>query len=321
MTLSVALCTYNGEKYIIEQLTSIANQILQVNEIVICDDKSQDNTIDCILDFMSKHPNINIKLYQNDEQLWVVKNFEKAMSLCSGDIIFLCDQDDIWEINKTKKIIDYFSLNQNVNLVFTNAELINQFGENISDFKLFDAVGLYKNILKLWNKGLDFEILASGNRVTGATVAFRKTMVSKVSPFIEDKVYIHDMQLALHAINDNAIGIIDEPLIKYRIHGNNVCGLNENFYNGKNKISLLYTLSSHNLPFVFEEIINNPIIVRRIDFYKKRYENIKTIKGKIKIICNFFLYKKYYANFFLYVIWIDLISNGRNILRKLFNIQ
>ncbi|MDO9153719.1 MAG: glycosyltransferase [Paludibacter sp.] len=84
--ISVALCTYNGEKFIEEQLNSILNQTLPVEEIVICDDGSTDNTLNIINLF--EQNNRNIKVFRNKNNLGTIKNFEKAISLTSGDIIF-----------------------------------------------------------------------------------------------------------------------------------------------------------------------------------------------------------------------------------------
>ena len=108
--ISIALCTYNGESYIVELLLSIINQTLQPDEIIICDDKSTDNTVKktkLILDGWSG----NYRLIVNESNLGYKKNFQKAISLCSGDIIFLCDQDDVWDttkIAKTMTVFDFF---------------------------------------------------------------------------------------------------------------------------------------------------------------------------------------------------------------------
>ena len=103
MKLSVAVCTFNGEKYISEQLNSIINQTLAVNEIIICDDQSSDSTIEIINSFIEKYPTL-IKLYQNKINLNVNKNFEKAITLSTGDYIFLSDQDDVWEKNSQNEL-------------------------------------------------------------------------------------------------------------------------------------------------------------------------------------------------------------------------
>ena len=95
--ISVAMTTYNGEQYIKEQLTSIIHQSRQVNEIIICDDCSKDHTPEIIQSFQNQYKDINIKLYINEKNVGYRDNFKKAISLCSGDYIFISDQDDIWK--------------------------------------------------------------------------------------------------------------------------------------------------------------------------------------------------------------------------------
>jgi glycosyltransferase involved in cell wall biosynthesis len=97
MKISIALCTYNSSKYLREQLKSLEEQTLKADEVVICDDKSDNDTMQIINEYKDK---LNIKLTVNKTNLGVTKNFERAISLCEGDIIFLCDQDDVWNKNK-----------------------------------------------------------------------------------------------------------------------------------------------------------------------------------------------------------------------------
>jgi len=108
MKTSVAMCTHNGEKYIKTQLESILTQTIAIDEIVICDDRSNDNTIAIIEQIQLENPN-KISLYKNHENIGSTKNFEKAISICTGDYIFLSDQDDIWKVNKFEKVIKNFS--------------------------------------------------------------------------------------------------------------------------------------------------------------------------------------------------------------------
>lgn len=99
--ISVAMCTFNGEKYIKEQIESIINQSLVPDEIVICDDCSKDNTINIIKETLANWSG-KANLIINEDNLGYRKNFEKAISLCNGDIIFLSDQDDVWDNCKLK---------------------------------------------------------------------------------------------------------------------------------------------------------------------------------------------------------------------------
>lgn len=107
--ISVAMTTYNGEKYIRKQLDSIMNQSVKVDEIIVCDDGSSDKT----LDILKEYP---VKVTINKSNLGFKNNFKKAISLCSGDYILLCDQDDIWEINKIEELKKQFESNLNMHV-------------------------------------------------------------------------------------------------------------------------------------------------------------------------------------------------------------
>mgnify|MGYP000901785680 CR=1 FL=1 len=93
--ISIAMAVFNGENYIREQLESIAGQTLPPAEIVICDDSNDDLTYQAIIAFDRRQPGL-VHYHRNPVQLGVNKNFEKAISLCTGDMIFLSDQDDVW---------------------------------------------------------------------------------------------------------------------------------------------------------------------------------------------------------------------------------
>ena len=104
---SVAMCTYNGEKYIKEQLESIIHQTLPPDEIIICDDGSNDHTISAIKETMRVWRG-SWMLVQNEKNLGYKKNFQKAISLCQGDIIYLSDQDDVWDLHKMELMNQIF---------------------------------------------------------------------------------------------------------------------------------------------------------------------------------------------------------------------
>ena len=110
MTTSVAMCTYNGAQFIEEQLRSILDQTFHVEEVVVCDDRSVDETV-AIIERVAKETSIPIHIHINETNLGCARNFEKAISLCNGDVIFLSDQDDIWMPNKVETIVNWFKAN------------------------------------------------------------------------------------------------------------------------------------------------------------------------------------------------------------------
>ena len=171
-TLSIALCTYNGERFLREQLQSLADQILLPFEVVITDDCSTDNTLEIIQEFSNS---LNIKYFPNEKSLKVTKNFEKAISLCTGDIILMCDQDDLWYPDKLAKTHTYFQENPTNLVVFSDAELVDKQGVSLGK-NFWSAVRFQEFLRNEWKAGHSVEILLAGNRSAGCMMAFRKEL-------------------------------------------------------------------------------------------------------------------------------------------------
>ena len=218
-SISIALCTYNGEKYIIQQLESIINQSILPKEIVICDDISTDRTIEVAKDFLKSQEIINWSLFKNDKNLGVTKNFEKAISLCTGDIIFTCDQDDVWLHNKIETCVDEFFNNPDLLMVFSDAYLVD---DNLSKTGLNLWSAVYPQMNKLITHKDFINVLAKNNIMTGMTMAFRRKLVDISVPF--DKDWIHDYWLAITGSLIGQVKAIDKPLVLYRQHSSNVLG-------------------------------------------------------------------------------------------------
>ena len=224
MILSVALCTYNGAKYIEEQLRSILNQTMQVDEIVICDDGSRDDTIQ-IIEEVKKEALTDIRIYRNETNLGVCANFQKAVDLCRGDIVFLSDQDDVWYPHKVKTIVEWFDRHPEKDVVFTNADLIDgQSVKNESD-TLWDYFFIPVD-RKTFEKGLELECMANNYHATGATMAIRGSFL-KVHPFLPytSENVLHDLVIVINATEERCIGYVDKCLIQYRIHEKQKVGI------------------------------------------------------------------------------------------------
>src|SRR5436190_1701827 len=123
--ISVALCTYEGDRHVQAYLESLALQTRIPDELVICDDQSQDKTIEIVRRFTSKAP-FSVRFTINQHNLGTRKNFEKAIGLCQGNIIALADQDDIWRMDKLMQMEDAFSGSPQVGLVFSDAEMVDE---------------------------------------------------------------------------------------------------------------------------------------------------------------------------------------------------
>lgn len=216
MTLSVALCTYNGEGYIEEQLLSILGQTLPVDEVVVCDDGSSDGTIG-IIEKMQRDG--KVKLHRNEKSLGVVENFKKAASLCMGDIIFFADQDDRWHPNKVETILEYFDRHPQHEVVFTDALIIDSAGEHLPAYGNLFQMTFQQEEQRMYFAGLELESFLARNHATGATMAVRKRFLDKAEPFnLCTKQILHDYALALRAAELGVLGVIKKPLIDYRRH-------------------------------------------------------------------------------------------------------
>lgn len=231
MMLSVALCTYNGETYIRKQIDSIINQTVKVDEIVVCDDGSTDETLSIIESFR-ENTSVDIRIYRNETNLGVCANFQKAVDLCKGDIIFLSDQDDVWHNDKVETIVNYFYHNQQKQVVFTDGQLIDGSANPISNGTLWRCFGINDKCLKQIEDGFGIEIFAFENRATGATMAIRRDFeyTSSFSRFCIDDI-LHDGALVMLALTNNQLGYINRCLIDYRIHSNQECGIGESLNN------------------------------------------------------------------------------------------
>ncbi len=204
--ISVAMATFNGSRFIREQLNSIFSQSYEVHEVIVCDDFSTDNTIEILREYGEKY---NLKYWVNTKNLGFVKNFEKAISFCEGDFIALSDQDDIWFENKIE-------------------ELVNNIGESLlihSDVSLIDADSVkflerFKGDINSHNSYYDY---LYGNVCTGCTMMFPKTLTNKILPF-PDGIAYHDWFIAISAAYYGKVYYYPKPLIGYRQHSSQNTG-------------------------------------------------------------------------------------------------
>ncbi len=199
--ISIALSTYNGEKYLEEQLDSLLRQTYTPLEIIIVDDCSTDSTFHLLKKYEQKH-NI-FKVFFNEQNLGFNKSFEKVFSLCSGEYIAISDQDDCWMENKVERLSQHIGENL---LIYSNSVLIDERGHSLGRNK-------FKKVQPARNDPRSFSIR---NVVAGHTVLFRKELLKLASPF--PTVCFYDWWMALVAANENKITNLNEVLTKHRIH-------------------------------------------------------------------------------------------------------
>ena len=211
--VSVCMTTYNGEKYVKEQIQSILIQLSAEDELIIADDGSTDKTLEIIEQI--KDP--RIKLFRNCFNN-VVKNFEFTIGKSVGDIIFLSDQDDIWHQNKVEKYLNFFEKTC-ADLVISNVAIINQDGElHQEEFYKNEFKGaVYSNLIK--------------NNFIGCAMAFKKETINWLLPF-PPNLPMHDWWIGMVIGKRGKVSFLDEKLLYYRRHGGNVTtGKKSSFYN------------------------------------------------------------------------------------------
>src|SRR5690242_12648567 len=180
MRISVAMCTYNGAEFLPAQLESIAQQTRPPDEIIVCDDASTDETR-AVLESFARLSSIPVSLYFSDENAGSVKTFERAIGLCSGDVIALSDQDDVWRADKLQFIEQSFISNPAAGVVFSDAEIVDKY-LSAAGKRMWDEVGFDAHKQKLIRSGRSLEVLVYGWTVTGATMAFRSDFAKLALP-------------------------------------------------------------------------------------------------------------------------------------------
>jgi glycosyltransferase involved in cell wall biosynthesis len=204
--ISIALCTYNGSRFLEKQIISILNQTYKNIELIVVDDCSTDNTFEIIKQLSAKYP--QIKPYQNSRNLGFNKNFEKAIMLSTGAYIAISDQDDIWLKDKLQRLIDHIGDKW---LIFSNSEWMNEeenlLGRQIlaPHFELNDRT---------------FKSLLFYNVVTGHTTLFSRDLLNYILPIPSNGYY--DWWMGFVALYHNKITCLNECLTLHRIHSTSV---------------------------------------------------------------------------------------------------
>jgi glycosyltransferase involved in cell wall biosynthesis len=216
----VALCTYNGQAFLAEQLASIARQTRLPDAMVVVDDASADATLEVARRFAAEAP-FPVSVLRNPRNLGYARNFERAIRAAEGDVIVLSDQDDVWRPDKLALIEAELARSPGVGLVFSDAEVVDASLRPLG-FRLWDSVGFGPELRARFAGGEAFEVLVRGNFVTGATLAFRASLRDAVLPIAEGTH--HDAWIAMLAAALGDVAAIPEPLILYRQHGGNQIG-------------------------------------------------------------------------------------------------
>ena len=297
--ISIAMATYNGERFIVDQINSIISQSITDWELIICDDCSTDGTINILNTYEEKDS--RIKVFRNEQNLGYARNFEKAISLCVGDYIALADQDDIWLPNHLKVLI-----------------------ENIGDYciswacaKKMDAEGnISQNFV--WNPGifkkqisdyLLYHYIIKGNSFAGNSMLINKELINLSKSFSVPKGFAHDEWLLFLSCFNKGICWDNKEIITYRrCHDFNVTGIPLK-QKGKLKLVINFFCESNKRRIA---IVNRLKVLKE---YLKKQENdlSRTITKELEVIINgaysinpcakilgMLLYKKRYLHIYFY---------------------
>lgn len=203
--ISIAMPTYNGEKYLREQLDSIYTQTIAPDEVIVVDDCSTDGTIAILEDFRQKY---GLKYYVNEKNLGYNKNFERAICLCSGDYIVLSDQDDVWFKDKIE--VSYQAIRK-----FPKDEpaLVSSFVEQVDA----NLNSVRKDVARM-QEG-DWRLNLTRYNAQGCTLMFNRALLKYILPFPDDMIY--DAYIGLTASMVGNRYYIPKILQYYRLYGGN----------------------------------------------------------------------------------------------------
>lgn len=208
------MCTYNGSRFLREQLATIASQTRPPDEMVVCDDGSSDASLEILGEFSRRVP-FPVRVYVSDTNLGSTKNFEKAIALAEGDVIALADQDDAWYPNKLERIERELVSSTEAIAVFSDAHLVNEDSVVIGK-RLWKSLLFTRSEQKRFADGQSVKVLIKHPVVTGATMAFRRRLLPLLSPIPEQDVHDRWMSFLLAALG--RVTLIPEPLMSYRLH-------------------------------------------------------------------------------------------------------
>lgn len=219
--VDILLATYNGEKYVAEQIESILNQTYKNFNLIISDDCSKDSTPDILKKYAEKDKRIILHLQL--QNLGVVKNIEFLLKQVNSELYMLSDQDDVWLKEKVEKSVETLK-RKNADLVFGDLEVVDQDLNTI-----YPSFGDFMLLNKKINKYINsYKVNYLYNCVTGCTIISKKEFIKKILPLpTYSKFVLHDYWIGLMIGIYGKLAYMPEKYIKYRQHGDNQVGTNK----------------------------------------------------------------------------------------------
>ena len=258
MKISIVMTVYNGEKYILEQITSIKNQTIPCDEVLILDDCSSDETLSIISKFIDAYKLTNWRIIRNEKQMGWKKNFINGFMIATGDIIFPCDQDDIWRLDKVEKMSHVLDTDNTINVLASNYEPFFQDGAEIFTRN-------YKSDLSIDKPEVSVSNLF--NQRPGCSMAFRKKFFDRYY-YLWNERLAHDEFLWKTGLLDGSLAIFNMIGIDYRRHAGNVT---KRMHSISNRIeeniacTLYFEKAMEETSF-----INKKLILKEYRYYKAR---------------------------------------------------
>ncbi len=216
--ISVAVAAYNGERFIEEQLESIRNQTVRVDEVVIGDDCSTDNTVEICRAFIEKNALSNWRVVERAENRGYCHNFYDAIADCSGDFIFLADQDDVWHEDKVEKMIACMESHPELKVLSSRYGVIDADTKPIENSGVTYLGDCYDDSLELTTT----ESMIGCSYIRGFSICMRKELKEILRPIDLKNLLSHDWLISILGTLQGSTGILNTVLTEYRYHGDNV---------------------------------------------------------------------------------------------------
>ena len=220
MKVSIVICTYNGERFVEEQIKSIYNQTRIPNEVIICDDSSTDKTATIIKQFIKQNDLSSSWRFEiNRPAKGCSHNFIDAANSAKGDIVFFCDQDDIWDLHKVEYMLAGFEEHSDMLACYCLEQYVDEQGCKVkSNFDFMHNV-------KMWKTGfvkVSFAENIKKNKCPGLCLAFKKNILEELTPMIYENKLMHDLSIGNYASFFDGLYVLNKKLVKYRQHSTNL---------------------------------------------------------------------------------------------------
>ena len=315
--ISVCIATFNGEKFIEKQLQSILDQTLSVDEVIICDDCSTDNTPQIVKAFIEKNSlKGSWSFFVNEKNMGYCLNFYGAISKANGDLIFLCDQDDVWRKDKVEVMCNYMQSHTDTLVLSSRYKLIDELGNPAINLK----IPYYSTLDDSSTEDISVDSLIGCSWIRGFSICFRSELKENLVPIDVKSILAHDWYIcSLGSILGKAT-ILNRVLCDYRFHGDNVSlsDMNRKELLGsreKRVSGLKESINAHSYIATLSDKEKNDI-QGFVEFEKKRLKFLNSKNPFLWLYLVLFIncYKRYYKSIKgAFRVWLGDFFYGYNI--------